>query len=98
MTQKQSRKELLQDLFNTRKEKEECSYPILNKILVSEGGVQSIHEAFLFPIIVWTKEEYNQFLPNSLFPNLGATIHDLERLKVGVLETSIWWHVVVLWF
>ena len=56
--------------------------PIVNKIPVSEGGVQSIHEAFLFPIIVWTKEEYTQFLPNSLFPNLGATIHDLERLKV----------------
>ena len=55
-------------------------FPITNSIPVTDNNVQTEHEAFLFPVLLWTQEEYTQFLPDSFFVNEGASIHDLERL------------------
>ena len=65
---------------------------IINSIPVCEGGVECRHEAFIFLLLLSTKEEYTQFLPDDLFQNKcsnenNISIHDLERL--GSLSSKL---------
>ena len=57
---------------------EEHIVPDIITIPVTERNAQFYHEAFLFPILLWTT--HPELLPDSIFPNLGTYRFDLERL------------------
>ena len=60
--------------------------PDIRTIPVTESNAQFSHEAFLFPILLWTT--HPELLPDSLFPNLGASRFDIAQLGVVSWKTE----------
>ena len=62
---------------------EEPIVPDIRTIHVAESNAQFSHEAFLFPVTIWTT--HPELLPDSLFPNLGES-----RLNIAKLGSVSW--------